>query len=150
MFKRKMTALFLALAMCLSLSMANAFATESSLETSHPEIDFNGPMVFYPFVYTEEAGWAWARELIGDCSSCVPGYLYLQDLTTKEITQIIEDPVDMFCPDREILYCIVNGNSVVKRTIGEKIKPCCTRLNMGILPIWNIGQTAFFFQMGNM
>ena len=114
MFKRKMTALFLALAMCLSLSMANAFATESSLETSHPEIDFNGPMVFYPFVYTEEAGWAWARELIGDCSSCVPGYLYLQDLTTKEITQIIEDPVDMFCPDREILYCIVNGNSVVR------------------------------------
>lgn len=114
MFKRKMTALFLALATCLSLSMANAFATESVPETSHPEIDFDGPMVFYPFVYTEEPGWAWARELIGDCSVCVPGYLYLQDLTTKEITQIIEDPVDMFCSDHEILYCLVNGNSIVQ------------------------------------
>lgn len=111
---KKFVSMFLALTMCLSLLATSAVAVEDMAESSHPEIDFEGPMIFYPFVYTEEPGWAWARELIGDCSSLVPGYLYLQDLRTKEITQIIEEPVDMFRSDHEILYCLVNGTSIVQ------------------------------------
>lgn len=111
---KKFVSMFLALVMCLSLTATSVGAVEDMAETSHPEIDFDGPMVFYPFVYTEEPGWAWARELIGDCSNLVPGYLYLQDFRTKEITQIIEEPVDMFCSDNEILYCLVGGTSVVR------------------------------------
>lgn len=71
-------------------------------------------MLFYPFVYTEEEGWAWAREMIGDCSSLVPGYLYLQDLRTKDLAQILAEPVDMFCSDGTVLYCLVESSSVLR------------------------------------
>ena len=111
---KKLVSMFLALAMCLSLAATHVVALENVTESARPEIDFDGPMIFYPFVYSEESGWAWAREIIGDCSALVPGYLYLQDLRTKEITQIIEEPVDMFRSDNEILYCLVNGTSIVR------------------------------------
>lgn len=54
---KKFVSMFLALAMCLSLTATSVGAVEDMAETSHPEIDFDGPMVFYPFVYTEEPGW---------------------------------------------------------------------------------------------
>lgn len=60
--------------------------------------------------------------MIGDCSNLVPGYLYLQDFRTKEITQIIEEPVDMFCLDNEILYCLVDGASIIRTNYWGKEK----------------------------
>lgn len=105
----------------------------SSWADPHPVIDFEGPMIFYPFVYTEEEGWAWARELIGDCSALVPGYLYLQDLRTKKIAQILAEPVDIFCSDNEILYCLVQGASIVQTNY------------------WGEGQTTLYTtQYGNL
>ncbi len=111
---KKFVSMFLALVMCLSLAGISASAIEDASAFAHPVIDFEGEMKFFPFVYTDADEWAWARELIGDCGICFPGYLYLQDLTTKEITKIIDDPVDMFRSDNEILYCLVNGTSIIR------------------------------------
>lgn len=111
---KKLVSVLLIVTMCLTLLGTSVIATEDVSASAHPEIDFDGPMVFFPFVYTEEPGWAWARELIGDCSALVPGYLYLQDLRTMEITQIIEEPVDLFRSDNETLYCIVDGTLILR------------------------------------
>lgn len=71
-------------------------------------------MEYYPFVYSEEEGFAWVEELIGDCSSCLPGYLYVQKLSTGERWQVLDQPVDLFRSSGETLYCIVDGSDILQ------------------------------------
>lgn len=146
---KKFVSMFLALAMCLSLAATNVVAVEEIAGSSHPEIDFDGPMIFYPFVYTEEPSWAWAREIIGDCSSLVPGYLYLQDLRTKEITQIIEEPVDTFCLDNEILYCLIDGSAILRTNYWGEDKTVLYTTQHGTLANLEYWEDVLLFSDGD-
>lgn len=71
-------------------------------------------MEFYPFVYSEEEGFAWVEELIGDCSSCLPGYLYVQRLSTGERWQVLDRPVNLFRSSDVTLYCIVDDSTILQ------------------------------------
>lgn len=102
-----MVALLLVM-VCLSGQNAVAASGENWGMQSEESTDY------YPFVYTDAEGFEWARNIIGDCSSCEVGYLYVQDMSTREISQVLTQPVSEFCLDGEMLYCIVDDLFIVK------------------------------------
>ena len=106
------------LALCLcgaSMGGSSAYAVSMDLEDeSITDIRSEIDLQYYPFVYTEDEGFALFREVIGDCSSCIPGYLYVQDWNTREIWKVLDEPVTLYRMDGDTLYCIVDGNRIVR------------------------------------
>lgn len=45
---------------------------------------------------------------------CEPGYLYVQDLITKEVWQVLDCQVDIFRVIERTIYCIVDGNKILR------------------------------------
>lgn len=80
-----------ALVLC---TVSTSVATTGAVSISETTPNISDEMEYYPFVYSEDETFAWARELIGDCSVCEAGYLYVQDLSSHEIWQVIDQPVD--------------------------------------------------------
>lgn len=104
----------LALLVCCVSFSAEASSNVTALKNTTRNNSALEAMGYYPFVYSEEDGFAWAREIIGDCSMCEPGYLYVQDLITKEVWQVLDCPVDIFRVIERTIYCIVDGNKILR------------------------------------
>ena len=104
----------LALLVCCVSFSAEASGNVTALKNTTRNNSALEAMGYYPFIYSEEDGFAWAREIIGDCSMCEPGYLYVQDLITKEVWQVLDCPVDIFRVIERTIYCIVDGNKILR------------------------------------
>lgn len=105
--------LFCACSFMLSLA-STTYATNTPQGADEVMLEDSSQMRYYPFVYSEDEDFAWARELIGDCSACVPGYLYVQDLTTMELWKVLDFPVDYFRSSGDILFCVVDGGTIIQ------------------------------------
>ena len=105
-------------------------------------------MRYYPFVYSENDDFAWAREIIGDCSECVPGYLYVQDLCSKEIWQVLHQPVSLYRSNNEQLYCIVGTTIVCTDYWGRNASTLYTAIN-GTLDNMEYYGGKLYFSDGN-
>lgn len=104
----------LALLVCCVSFSAEASDNVTALKNTTRNNSALEAMGYYPFIYSEDDGFAWAREIIGDCSMCEPGYLYVQDLITKEVWQVLDCPVDIFRVIERTIYCIVDGNKILR------------------------------------
>ena len=104
----------LALLMCCVSFSAEASDNVTALKNTTRNNSALEAMGYYPFIFSEDDGFAWAREIIGDCSMCEPGYLYVQDLITKEVWQVLDCPVDIFRVIERTIYCIVDGNKILR------------------------------------
>lgn len=110
----KRLALFLTLVFLLTMLPLPVFAYDHISTEDFTTLDDFGysPESLYPFVYRLSDDWTFFREYIGPCD-CEEGYLYVQDLTTKEIIQVLDVPVTNFTETEDSLYCIV-GNKIIK------------------------------------
>lgn len=124
--KLKKQACVLMLLFCVCSLMLSLTSTTYAINT-HQNADelvseVSSEMRYYPFVYSEDEDFAWDRELIGDCSACIPGYLYVQNLTTKEIWRVLDCPVDYFRSSGDTLFCVVNGGTIIQTNYWGKVQ----------------------------
>ena len=114
-YHRALCVLLVLCLLCASVAFRPAYAAPSDLDDNAiAEIRSEVDLQYYPFIYTEDSGFDLFRSLIGDCSQCVPGYLYVQDWQTSEIWQVLDEPVNMIRMDGDTLYCVVSGNKIIR------------------------------------
>lgn len=106
-----LTCLLCIVMLAINMVAANAVSINEMEDYSNSDYETKN---HYAFIYSDTDEFAWARELIGDCSNCVPGYLYVQDLLTGEIWQVINQPVDMYRSSGETLYCVIGGTTIIQ------------------------------------
>lgn len=91
------------------LLMSQSFATDfssSALENKDSH---------FPFIYSDDADFDWFRTYIGDCSFCVPGHLYVKNLNTGEINELVDEPVQLLREAGDMLYCVTaDGLSIIQ------------------------------------
>lgn len=69
---------------------------------------------YFPFIYQEEDGWQFWRDFIGNCDSCVDGYLYVQNLKNGAVLCVLPERVSSYRSTVDWLYCITEQNVVKK------------------------------------
>lgn len=120
---RKITAILLAVATAVSLGGMNTASSVNLSKMGTVNVEQECDMKFFPFIYSDDADFSWHRDFIGNCDDCIPGYLYVQDLETKEVWQVLNQNVDCFISHEKMLYCITNGTTVVQTDYqGTEIK----------------------------
>lgn len=122
--KKQVGVLMLLFCVCsLMLSLTSTtYAINTHQNADELVSEVSSEMRYYPFVYSEDEDFAWDRELIGDCSACIPGYLYVQNLTTKEIWRVLDCPVDYFRSSGDTLFCVVNGGTIIQTNYWGKVQ----------------------------
>ena len=133
---KKMLSFLLALAMILSISVSFGSLTVPALaEAVHAEVaqladtqpaDTQpanniadeehyriAPDDLFPFVFSDGSDFAWYRENVVGESDCVSGYLYVKDMKTGQITQILEEPVSRFRETQDYLYCVTADQKLI-------------------------------------
>ena len=60
---------------------------------------------------------------MGDCSTCIEGRLYVKDMVTGEVKEIVSDAVKQLRESEDTLYCITNdGLSIIQTDCqGKKV-----------------------------
>lgn len=128
---KKMLSFLFALAMILSISVSFGSLTVPALaEAVHAEVaqlaDTQpadsiadeehyriAPDDLFPFVFSDGPDFAWYRENVVGESDCVSGYLYVKDMKTGQITQILEEPVSRFRETQDYLYCVTADQKLI-------------------------------------
>lgn len=62
----------------------------------------------FPFIYSDADDLVWVRKYVGDCSTCIEGRLYVKDMVTGEVKEIVSDAVKQLRESEDTLYCITN------------------------------------------
>ena len=77
----------------------------------------------FPFIYSDADDLVWVRKYVGDCSTCIEGHLYVKDMVTGEVKEIVSDAVKQLRESEDTLYCITNdGLSIIQTDCqGEKV-----------------------------
>lgn len=65
----------------------------------------------FPFIYSDADDLVWVRKYVGDCSTCIEGRLYVKDMVTGEVKEIVSDAVKQLRESEDTLYCITNRGS---------------------------------------
>lgn len=113
---RKILSVFVAIMMMTTL-LVPVVATDSTATTTVNEIYIsnvlNAGIRYFPFVYTMDDGFAWFRDNIIGTNDCCEGYLYVKDLQTGSIWQVLDEPVDFFEEYEDLLICVINEGTWV-------------------------------------
>lgn len=77
----------------------------------------------FPFIYSDADDLVWVRKYVGDCSTCIEGRLYVKDMVTGEVKEIVSDAVKQLRESEDTLYCITNdGLSIIQTDCqGKKV-----------------------------
>lgn len=138
------TGKFLSLVCCVIALVAITISLSAFAVTSE-EASNDDTTQYYPFIYTDADDFAWARKIIGDCSQCVPGALYVHNLSDKNTWQVLQSPVSMFCSDDEKLYCIVDKQIISTDYLGNNFEVLYTSSFGEISHLECLNEKLFFY-----
>ena len=68
----------------------------------------------YYFLYSEAENKQWVRDYIGE-NDCEPGYLYVKNFTTGEITRVMDIPLKNFVRKEDVFYVVTMDDVFLKR-----------------------------------
>lgn len=71
------------------------------------------PLHLFAFIYSEDDSFSFYREFIGPCE-CVPGYLYVKNLNTDEITQLWTEPVSELVDTANYVFFVTHDNKLMQ------------------------------------
>ena len=72
------------------------------------------PSNLFPFIYSEDGDFEWFVVNVIGPNSCEQGYLYVKNLDTSEIVQILDQPVESFRETHDYLYCVTDDMEIIQ------------------------------------
>lgn len=118
-----------------------AFGASSTISNEKEEL--------FPFIYSEADDFAWFRSYIGNCSECVQGHLYVKNLTTGQIRELISQPVKQLCKTQDMLYCLsADGNEILRTSYFSKEPTTVYRAKAGNIDYMKSFENILYFAEG--
>lgn len=119
---KKMISMLLTVLLLIALPTNSVFASETISGTA--DIIANGtvttdsdtaPDPFYPFVYDEERNYAWLGQTLEQkIAELTPGYLYIANMETNDVLEIMAEPVDSIQCSSQYIYAKTADQVIVR------------------------------------